>query len=122
MNPGLPGTGIGGLFYILSALWMPICEVWRRWQGDATRRWPLVARQFVIAVGVVAAMTGVFWALDTVFMLKQVAAHDAGKGQVIWSLRVSALLVTSGVLVAVLSAVHLVRLCLRLRTVRPAVR
>jgi hypothetical protein len=33
---------------------------------------------------------------------------------------VSALLVTSGVLVAVLSAVHLVRLCLRLRTVRPA--
>ena len=81
-----------------------------------------MARQFAIAVGVVAAMTGVFWALDTVFMLKQVAAHAAGKGHVIWSLRVSALLVTSGVLATVLSAVHFVRLCLRLRTVRSAVR
>jgi hypothetical protein len=122
MNPGLPGTGIGGLFYILSALWMPICEVWRRWQGDATRPWSLVARQFGIAVGVVAAMAGVFWALDTVFMLNQVAAHAAGKVHVMWSLRVSALLVTSGVLVTVLGAVHFVRLCLRLRTVRPAAR
>ena len=122
MNPGLPGTGIGGLFYILSALWMPICELWRRWQGDATRPWPLVGRQFAIAVGAVAAMAGVFWALDTVFMLNQVAAHAAGKIHVMWSLRVSALLVTSGVLATVISAVHLVRLCLRLRTVRPAVR
>src|SRR5438034_10032078 len=82
MNPGWPGTGIGGLFYILSALWMPICEVWRRWHGDAPRRWPLVARQFAIAVGVVAAMTGVFWALDT-FVLDQVAARAAGKVYVI---------------------------------------
>ncbi len=121
MNPGLPGTGIGGLFYILSALWMPICEVWRRWQGDAPRRWPLVARQFAIAVGVVAAMTGVFWALDT-FVLDQVAARAAGKVYLISSLRVSALMVTSGVLVTVLGAVHLVRLCLRLPTVRRVAR
>lgn len=122
MNPGLPGTGIGGLFYILSALWMPVCELWRRRQGDAPGQWPLVARQFAIAVGVVAAMTGVFWALDSVFMLNQVAAHAAGKVHMIWSLRVSALLVTSGVLATVISAVHFVRLCLRLRTVRSAAR
>jgi hypothetical protein len=122
MNPGLPGTGIGGLFYILSALWMPVCEVLRRRRGDAPKPWPLVARQFGIAVGVVAAMTGVFWALDTAFMLNEVAAQAAGKVHVMWSLRVSALLVTSGVLASVLSALHLVRLCLRLRAVRPATR
>ena len=122
MNPGLPGTGIGGLFYILSALWMPICEVRRRWRGDATMQWPLVARQFAIAVGTVAAMTGVFWALDTAFMLDQIAAHAVGKDHVMWSLRVSALLVTSDVLAMVLGAVHLLRLCLRPRTVRPAAR
>ena len=87
----------------------------------APRRWPLVARQFAIAVGVVAAMTGVFWALDT-FVLDQVAARAAGKVYLISSLRVSALMVTSGVLVTVLSAVHLVRLCLRVRTMRPAAR
>jgi hypothetical protein len=120
MSPGLPGTGIGGLFYILSALWMPVCEMWRRRRGAAPRQWPLVARQFAIAVGVVAVMTGVFWALDTVIMLEQVAAHAVGKEHVMWSLRISALMVTTGVLAAVIGAVHLVRLCLRLRTLRPA--
>ena len=120
MSPGLPGTGIGGLFYILSALWMPVCELWRRWRGAAPRQWPLVARQFAIAVGVVAVMTGVFWALDTVMMLEQVAAHAVGKGHVMWSLRISALMLTSGVLAAVIGVVHLVRLWLRLRTLRPA--
>lgn len=122
MNPGLPGMGIGGLFYILSALLMPICEVRRRLQGGAPGRWPLVARQFGIAIGIVGAMSGVFWALDTALLLEQVAAHAAGKVHMMWSLRVSALLVTSCVLATVLSTMQLVRLCLRVRTVRPAAR
>jgi hypothetical protein len=122
MNPGLPGTGIGGLFYIVSALWMPVCEIWRRSRGGAPRPWLLVARQFAIAVGVVVAMSGVFWALDAAFMLKEAAAHAASRGHMMWTMRVSALMVTSGVLVAVISAVHFVRLCLRLRTLRPTAR
>ena len=122
MNPGLPGAGIGGLFYVLSALWMPICELWRLRRGDARGQWPLVARQFAIAVGIIVAMSGVFWALDTVLILQQVAAHAAGQMHAMWSLRVSALAVTSGVLATVLGAVHVVRLCLRLRTVRHAAR
>jgi hypothetical protein len=121
MNPGLPGTGIGGLFYILVALWMPVCEVLRRWQGDATRRGSLVARQFAIAVGVVAVMTGVFWALDAV-LLQRVAAHAAGGHHAVLSLRVSALLVTSSVLATVLATVEFLRLCLRFGTLRHAAR
>ena len=122
MNPGLPGAGIGGLFYILSALWMTICELWRRRQGNVPGRWPLVARQFGIAVGIIVAMSGAFWALDTVLMLQLVAAHAAGQMHAMWILRVSALAVTSGVLATVLGTVHVVRLCLRLRTVRHAAR
>jgi hypothetical protein len=122
MNPGLPGAGIGGLFYVLSALWMPICELWRLRRGDARGQWPLVARQFAIAVGIIVAMSGVFWALDTVLMLQQIAAHAAGQMHAMWTLRVSALAVTSGVLATVLGTVHVVRLCLRLRTVRHAAR
>ncbi|HKW37671.1 MAG TPA: hypothetical protein VJO54_07675 [Burkholderiales bacterium] len=120
MNPGLPGTGIGGLFYILVALWMPVCEVLRRWQGDATRRGSLVARQFAIAVGVVAVMAGVFWALDAL-LLHRVAA-PAGGHHAVLSLRVSALLVTSSVLAAVLGTVECLRLCLRFGTLRHAAR
>ena len=122
MNPGLPGASIGGLFYILSALWMTICELWRRRQGNVPGRWPLVARQFGIAVGIIVAMSGVFWALDTVLMLQQVAAHAAGQMHAMWILRASALAVTSGVLATVLGTVHVVRLCLRLSTVRHAAR
>lgn len=118
MSPGLPGTGIGGLFYILCALWMPVCELWRRSRGEAPARWPLVARQFGIAAGIVASMTGAFWALDAALMLEQVAAYAAGGHHAMWSMRLSALMVTSGVLSTVLSSVQLVRLCLRLRTVR----
>ena len=120
MNPGLPGTGIGGLFYTVCALWMPVCEIWRWLRGDATGHWPLVARQFAIAVGVIAAMTGVFWALDTTFMLHQAAKHTAGKVDAAWTLRVSALLLTSGVLATLLSVMHLARLLLWLRIARSA--
>ena len=122
MNPGLPGAGVGGLFYVISALWMPICELWRHRQGDAPGQWPLVARQFGIAVGIIAAMSAAFWALDAAFPFKEVAAHAAGQAHLMLSLRVSALLVTSCVLAGVLGAVHIVRLCLRLRTVRHAAR
>jgi len=123
MNPGLPGTGIGGLFYILVALWMPACEALRRWQGGATSRGALVARQFAIAVGVVAAMSGVFWGLDIVLMLDRVAAHaGSGAHAAVFNMRVSALLLTSGVLATVLGTVEFVRLYLRLETTRRSAR
>jgi len=122
MNPGLPGTGVGGLFYILVALWMPACEGLRRWQGDATRRGSVVAKQFAIAIGVVAAMSGVFWGLDMVLMLDRVAAHAVIAPHAVVTMRVSALLVTSSVLGAVLGTVEFVRLYLRLESMRHSAR
>jgi small ligand-binding sensory domain FIST len=78
--------------------------------------------QFLIATGVVTAMTGVFWGLDSVFTLNAVAAHVASleimTGSM--SLRISALLMTSGVLGAVLGSVQVARLVVRLRRPRRA--
>lgn len=122
MNPGLPGTGIGGLFYILVALWMPACEALRRWQGDAARRGALVARQFAIATGVVVAMSGVFWGLDAVLMLDRVTTHAAIGPHGVFTMRASALLVTSGVLAAVLATVEFLRLCFRSGSARHSAR
>jgi hypothetical protein len=121
MNPGLPGTGIGGLFYICSALFMPLCEMRRRLRGNAPRS-ALVATQFSIALGVVTATTGVFWGLDTMLMLNTVAVHVATLEAMSWSipLRVSAPLTTTGVLVAVLCSVQVARLVMRLRGPRRA--
>ena len=55
-NAGLPGTGLGGLFYILLALWMPLAELYRTLQGRCSlARWRLVGMQFALACGIVAA-------------------------------------------------------------------
>jgi hypothetical protein len=120
MNPGMPGTGIGGLFYVLSALWMPICEVWRRSRGKTSVRWFLIAKQFAIAVGVVAVMSGVFWALDSALILYHATQHSADQIDAARTLRISAMLMAVGVLVSLLSVVHLARLFLWLRGARTA--
>lgn len=57
MAAGLPGLGLGGLFFILSALFAPVPELYRTARGRssaAARR--MVLRQFVQAVAMVAVV------------------------------------------------------------------
>jgi hypothetical protein len=62
MNAGLPGTGIGGLFYLLSALWAPVDALGRmaRGRGDEVR-WGLVLRQTTIALSIIGALWATGW-------------------------------------------------------------
>jgi hypothetical protein len=56
-SAGLPGTGLGGLFYLLLAFWMPFAELSRTVRGRSSRaRWRDVAEQFAMACGIVAAV------------------------------------------------------------------
>jgi hypothetical protein len=58
-NAGLPGTGLGGLFYVFLALCMPLVELYATWQGrSSAARWRQVGTQFVLACGIVAAVVG----------------------------------------------------------------
>ena len=58
-HAGLPGTGLGGLFYLALAFWMPVAELPRTIQGRSSReRWRRVATQFALASGIVAAVAG----------------------------------------------------------------
>jgi hypothetical protein len=44
MNAGLPGTGIGGVFYLVSALFMPFFELFKTLRGESNlERWRDVA-------------------------------------------------------------------------------
>lgn len=57
MTAGLPGTGIGGVFYLLSALFMPIAEMVMTLRGESSAaRWLLVLRQLTIAASILGAM------------------------------------------------------------------
>lgn len=58
-NAGLPGTGLGGLFYVLLALVMPVAELYRTARGRGSReRWHQAATQFALACGIVASVAG----------------------------------------------------------------
>ena len=59
MTVGLPGTGIGGVFYLLSALFMPIQEIVKTVQGKSSiSSWLLVLRQLSMGILIICAMWG----------------------------------------------------------------
>lgn len=64
MMVGIPGAGIGGLFYILNALWMPFHEARLAIQGRSSlERWRMVKRQVTIALGILASLGVTGWLL-----------------------------------------------------------
>lgn len=57
MSAGLPGLGLGGLFFILSALIAPLVELVRMLRGRSSAgAWRAVGRQFAIAVTMIVAI------------------------------------------------------------------
>jgi hypothetical protein len=62
MTVGIPGTGIGGLFYLTLALAMPLVELWRTVRGRSSlARWRVVGFNFGIAAGILGALWGQAW-------------------------------------------------------------
>jgi hypothetical protein len=57
MSPGLPGLGLGGLFFIVTALLAPAVELVRTVRGrSSVEAWRVVVRQFAIAVVMIIAV------------------------------------------------------------------
>jgi len=50
MNVGLPGTGIGGAYYMLLVLFMPVRAARQVLRCGRPARWVLVARQSALAL------------------------------------------------------------------------
>lgn len=118
--PGLPGTGLGGLFYALLILWIGCQEGWRTLNGRGDpQRW----RRFAGLATLLAAMVAALWVWG--LLLGQVAASidlaQAGSGTASAARRsleaaIPALtLVPLLVLAGLLSAMHAARLVLRVR-------
>lgn len=58
MVVGVPGTGIGGLFYLFMAVLMPIRELWLAVRGRSSlRAWKFIAIQLSMIGGIVGVMT-----------------------------------------------------------------
>ena len=91
MNVGLPGTGIGGLFYLLLAVSMPLHELWRLVRGrSGVQGWKMAAIQSSVAIAILSALwaegwlikTGSAWAPATLG-LHGVLGHIGARGHVL---------------------------------------
>lgn len=67
MTAGVPGVGLGGLFFVISALLMVVVELYRTARGrSSVARWCFVGRQAVMALGIVFATVAALWLLELV--------------------------------------------------------
>lgn len=120
MFAGLPGTGIGGIFYLLLTMWMPIHELYLLWHGRSSlARWRFIAERWMLFTAVIVVMVVQVNLLKGFFANKSptsmspmapVAAElgvdpNAGTGILLGSG-----LYAGAVLLGVIGLVHLVRL------------
>ena len=118
MTAGIPGAGIGGVFYLVTALlapvWMVVCLLTgrRRASGD----WRLAMRHCLLAVTILGVIWLTGWGLGLVLTSRPVATAfpgapvRAGSAQVLGTAMVYLTLAT---LAAVLIGVELLRLVVR---------
>lgn len=62
MTAGVPGTGLGGLFYILAALFLPVRGAIQKLRGHHVS-WSIIARLTGLAVGVFIGIWATGWLL-----------------------------------------------------------
>ena len=116
MTAGIPGTGVGGLFYMVSGILMPFREAYRavRGKSDARSR-RLVAYQTLMALGVVAGIWVTGWLLGLeISSAPAVAAAVHGAHHVVVAhasnvVRLMAFFIAFATLALVLGAVQVAR-------------
>lgn len=120
MNAGLPGTGLGGMFYIASAMLMPFHRA-ARGGGYGGRTWHRVLGQAGIAIGILLALIATGWLL-ALLIPTDPAGIGAGPAATaptftvaIGVLRWLALAGTLGLLALVLIAIEVTAVVLRRR-------
>jgi hypothetical protein len=127
MTVGLPGTGIGGLFYLLLTLWMPVREIRSTLagRGDA-RRWRFIAGKLAIVGMIVTALGAEAWAIGEAFGwldrnlgTELLRDHMGALLPRTRALAIAAACATLASLGVVLAAMHVARVLVR-RSVRPA--
>lgn len=128
MFAGLPGIGVGTLFYILIAFWMPFRELPRVIQGTSSiDNWKLILRQMFYATGIIVtvmfAEKVMLWILgDTqikpfspaTWVHGELGAHATG------SLLAAPIMASVLLLAGVLMSVELLRVVMSRRVPAPA--
>lgn len=121
---GLPVTGLGGLFYLLLTLWMPVQEAGRAVRGKSCpKRWGMILVQIGLMIGLFATLVGQAWLINRLIPGAAEASNQAlgmdqfetiSKSQT-GGLVAGAVVVSLITLAVVAVLVHVLRLTLSLR-------
>jgi hypothetical protein len=77
MTAGIPGTGIGGIFYVVLTLLMPLRELTRE-RASTRAGWYAVSRQLALGTGMVSALLIQGWALKAIVVASSLTASADG--------------------------------------------
>lgn len=111
MSAGLPGLGLGGLFFIASALLAPFVELVRTARGQSNRqRWGQVIRQFAQAVLMIAAVE---LTLRGIHLALSFNGDGTGDGGGVTAIPLAPIAITGAVLAALLLSAKVLELFLR---------
>ena len=112
MSAGLPGAGLAGVFFVLSALFAVPIEAVRTVRGRSSRAaWMLVTRNAALALVMIAALQLFFMGISAI--VRYAAAH--GKSPLPKTLPIAPVLMALAVLVIVLLTAKTLELALRWR-------
>src|SRR5574341_1728341 len=122
MNVGLPGTGISGTFYLLSALWMPFHQLYKTLRNKRQpQRMRLILVQSGLALAIIAEIWLTRWFLGEL-LVKTNAWLTLKRGlpppppsTLPNVIKVILVFLTIGLLAVVVSGVHILKLVMRHR-------
>jgi uncharacterized membrane protein len=81
MTGGIPGIGIGALFYVISALLLVVLELYRTIRGRSSlARWRVVGRQAAIAACIILLTVVGLWSLHLIVPASSALGTSAGAG------------------------------------------
>jgi hypothetical protein len=109
MTAGLPGVGIGGIFYLVCAFLMPFVELGNTLRGRTTKkRWKIVATQFIILCSIILSfwLTGLLLAGIFKKIVPYGASHSSVRQRNIF--QIQPLVISLVFLVIIFSALHAV--------------
>ncbi len=107
MNIGLPGAGVGGLYYLACTCFMPIKEVYLSLtKAEHKFRYRLVATQLGIASGIVLGLIAMYVLVNNVFGLNlSLADNPGGESLLFYSLL--PVLISLGLLLILLGLIEI---------------
>jgi hypothetical protein len=114
MSAGLPGVGLSGVFFILSALLAVPLELVRTVRGRSTpSRWTIVLRHAMLALVMILALEAFYALVHAIVVTLRPPAHRQGRAAALHLIPVLPILLTLAAMACVTGAAKAAELLVR---------